>query len=77
MIPQEQAVSLRWVRYMLPETDFERAILGDAPFVISEAPKGVGCEVRLATEQETGLFARLALAAGSAERPERGTSDRA
>ena len=31
------------------------------PFQIHEAPKGIGREVRLATEQETGLWAMKAL----------------
>jgi hypothetical protein len=52
--------SRRWVRILVPEP-FERSFLGPDPVVMDEAPKGVGREVRLATEQEVGLFACPAL----------------
>ena len=46
---------MRWVRLFFPTNHHERQIFPD-PWVMDEAPKGVGREVRLATEQETGVF---------------------
>lgn len=53
--------SERWVRLYIPETRWDRQVFGRDPFVINEAPRGVGREVRLATDAETGVFGRLAL----------------
>ena len=49
----------RWVRLFVPATEWERRTFGVQ--AVDEAPKGVGREVRLANEQETGLFGRLLL----------------
>jgi hypothetical protein len=59
-------VTKRWVRLWIPARKWERETWGEA-VVIGEAPKGVGREVRLATEQETGMFGRLALPAPRAQ----------
>lgn len=55
---------MRWVRLVLPykgrdrmKRDLDRMMFGGKPHVVDEAP-GV---VRLATEAETGRFARPAL----------------
>lgn len=58
-------MSGRWVWIYVPDhkSKMDRAIFGSEPFVLGKAPKGVGREVRLATDAETGLFSRLALPA--------------
>lgn len=54
-------MSARWVTLLIPRNRHEREIFGEAPFVIHEASRGPGREVRLASDQETGIFGMLAL----------------
>lgn len=63
---------MRWIRLWHPETDMDRQIMGTDPVTLSEAPKGVGREVRLATDAETGRFGRLALPAPREQPSSRG-----
>ena len=51
---------MRWVRLLVP-APFEQSIPGSDPTVMDEAPRGIGREIRLATEQEVGMFASVAL----------------
>jgi hypothetical protein len=45
-----------WVRLLIPNNCADRQFFGESPYVISESPRGIGREVRLATDQETGMF---------------------
>jgi hypothetical protein len=62
-------VITRWVRLFVPDpkNHWDRMMFGTEPHVIDEAPKGLGREVRLATDAETGMYTRLALPSGSRE----------
>lgn len=58
----------RWVRYAFPRPttdpflrEMDRMMYGDKPFQVDEGPKGAGLEVRLASDQETGMFGLKAL----------------
>jgi hypothetical protein len=54
-------MSGRWVRLFIPKTWLDKAVFGREPHVINEAPKHPLLCVMLASDQETGLFARKAL----------------
>lgn len=52
----------RWVMLYLPtDTVHERYLYGGQPQVVAEAPRSPFESVTLASEQETGIFGRLAL----------------
>lgn len=55
------AGELRFLWMLVPD-EFERAFIGSEPIVIAEGPHNNGFrEVRLATDQEIGIWCRLAL----------------